>query len=77
VNVYEAYEDMEGFSKVADIKTVQANGANLSIPLYVQTNNNNASSKESKPLSETIVEWQMSSQALRKSLNQLLSSFDN
>jgi len=77
VNIYEAYEDMEGFSKVVDIKTVQANGANISIPLYVQTNNNNTSSRESKPLSDAIVEWQMSSQALRKSLYQLFSSFEN
>jgi len=76
VNAYESHGDIDGFSRVVDVKDVQANAANLSIPLYIQAKNNGVSSEDNITLNETIFEWQNSSQALRKSLNQLIKSLE-
>jgi len=76
VNTYEGYGEIKGFSKIVDTKDVQANTANLSIPLYIQTNNNGASPEDGKTLEEAISEWQASSGALQTSLNQLIDTLD-
>lgn len=76
VNAYEAYGDMDGFSRVVDIKDIQAKTANLSIPLYIPTNNHGVLSEDNKTLNEIIMDWQTSSEELRKNLYQLINSLD-
>jgi len=76
MSAYGAYEDIEGFSKVVAIEDVQVNAANLSIPLYIQTNANGSHAEEQKPLNIVIEEWENSSNALRSSLGMLIEDLE-
>lgn len=76
VSSYEAYDDIEGFSKVVDAKEMQANAANLSIPLYIKNNINGNHPEEQKSLGAVIQEWKTSSKALSSSLGNLIKTLE-
>ena len=46
LNAYRSFEDEEGFAKVVELVTIQEKSNNLSIPLYIQPQNGNGSSKD-------------------------------
>jgi len=72
VCAYRAFDDVEGFARVATIGEVIGNGANLSIPLYVRSANGGAKSKgDGASLRHAIAGWQESSEALRASMDEL------
>jgi type I restriction enzyme M protein len=81
VKAYRNFEDKFGLARVAGIDEVRENNSNLSIPLYVRSNNANHNGEiaenqavyGNKPLRESFTEWQKSSKALRKSMAELLN----
>lgn len=80
LKAYREFKDVEGFARVATLDEIRANGANLSIPLYVRptVNGRNGATKEQadKPLATMIAEWQASSAALRESIDELFETLE-
>jgi len=78
LKTYREFKNVKGFARVATLDEIRANGANLSIPLYVRPKANGGNgatkSKANKPLSAVIAEWQASSQALRASMKGLFKT---
>jgi len=80
VDAYRAFEDIPGFARVAGNDEVLERGGNLSIPLYVRTENGSASSNGSgdgTSLRQAIAEWQRSSEALRDSMDELFEVLED
>lgn len=78
VETYRAFSDLKGFASVVGNDEVREKGNNLSIPLYVKTENGNGKSnggQESVSLKQALAEWQQSSMALRNSMNKLFDTF--
>ncbi len=74
VKVYQDFQDIDEFAKVAALEDIRENQANLSIPLYVRpTGNGNGTNEAEKPLAAVIAEWQSSSEALRESMDELFN----
>jgi type I restriction enzyme M protein len=71
VQAYQAYTDVEGFSRVVPVEDILANAGSLSISLYIRTPNGKNGSE--KALGEVIADWQASSGTLRESIRQLFS----
>lgn len=74
LQAYQDFQDIDGFAKVATLDDIQGNQANLSIPLYVRPsvkNNGVRTDEAEKPLAAVIAEWQLSSEALRESMDEL------
>ena len=80
LKAYRDFKDIDGFARVATLDRIRANGANLSIPLYVRRTANGGNGKgpmpANKSLAEAIAEWQASSQALRASMDNLFAVLD-
>ncbi len=85
VDAYRNFQDIDGFSRVASIDEIREKGNNLSIPLYVRSNNGNHNGKIAenqtpfgeKSLQDTISEWQRSSQDLRESMDALFAVLED
>ena len=71
VDAYRGFTDIEGFARVISNGEVLEKGCNLSIPLYVRTNNGNDNGEEKISLKEAVTQWQESSKKLRESMNEL------
>jgi type I restriction enzyme M protein len=71
VQAYQAYTDVEGFSRVVPVEDILANAGSLSISLYIRTPNGKNGSE--KALGEVIADWQASSFGLRESMQSLLT----
>ena len=67
-----------GFSEVATAKQIVANGANLSIPLYVkrQTATTNADGTELAKLSAAWTQWQTDGRAFWQQMDALVETID-
>jgi type I restriction enzyme M protein len=72
VAAHQAFGDEDGFARVVSNDEIREKVSNLSIPLYVRTNNSNGQeSRETVSLKQTIIDWQKSSKALRESMDSL------
>ena len=63
-------------AKVATLDEIQVNQTNLSIPLYVRPTMNGkgvGTDEAGKPLAAVIAEWQLSSESLRESMDELFN----
>jgi type I restriction enzyme M protein len=79
VEIYQAFGDENGFSKVVSNDEIRRKGNNLSIPLYVRADNGSATGNEAADtisLKQAIANWQQSSMALRESMDGLLSTLE-
>ena len=72
LSAYQARKDIHGFSRLVDLEEIKGHEFNLSIPLYIDTNHDDDSGEENT-LEEVIQKWVVSSNALRTSLDDLLS----
>lgn len=84
VQTYQDFEDIEGLSKVVSNDEVREKDSNLSIPLYVRTDNgkgngNNAGGCENDcdNLEQAIIQWQASSLELRASMSELFTILED
>jgi type I restriction enzyme M protein len=75
VAAYRAFANVEGFAHVATLDEIQANQANLNIPLYVRPATNGHSNAD-KPLRVVIAEWEQSSKALRATMDDLFVTLE-
>lgn len=74
VGAYRAYENREGFARVAENGEIRANGGKLSLPLYVRNADGNGNGAgERVGLKQSIAEWMESSAALRESMDELFA----
>jgi type I restriction enzyme M protein len=76
---YRNFEDIDGFTKVASSDEVRAKGNNLSIPLYVRTEEALRVSEDgaeygAESLKDAVDRWQESSGILRKSMSELFEA---
>jgi type I restriction enzyme M protein len=72
VSAYRAFEDVNGFARIATHEEVIGKNANLSIPLYVRsTNGGTKSDSDGASLQHAIAGWRESSEALRVSMSEL------
>ncbi|WP_319779068.1 class I SAM-dependent DNA methyltransferase [Maridesulfovibrio sp.] len=79
VDAYTTFGDEEGFSKIVSNDDILKQGSNLSIPLYVRTENGNGNGKdkaEPVDLKKAVADWQESSVALRESMGELLDMIE-
>lgn len=84
VDAYRAFGDTEGYCRVASIDEIREKGSSLSIPLYVRVRSSGelAVAEGTTPygdaiLREAIDNWQKSSKALRKSMNDLFEVLED
>lgn len=79
VAVFEQSAELEGFSKLVSRASIQDNGYNLNIPLYVRMKNGNggASSQEKNGLIDAISQWRTSSKELRAEMEKLITELTN
>jgi len=79
VDAYRAFDDEDGFAQVVSNDEIREKGSNLSIPLYVRTNNGNGNGNgaiEAISLKQAIADWQQSSKALRESMSGLFETLE-
>jgi type I restriction enzyme M protein len=79
---YRKFEDIDGFTKVASNDEVRAKGNNLSIPLYVRTEEalrvaEDGAEYRADSLKDAIDNWQGSAKELRKSIGELFDVLEN
>ena len=67
-NTYFDFAEIDGFSAVADLKTIKANNSKLSIALYVR---NSDSTSEIPDFDSALETWLSKSSSLHKELNEL------
>lgn len=67
-NTYFNFAEIDGFSAVADLKTIKANNSKLSIALYVR---NSDSTSEIPDFDSALETWLSNSSSLHKELNEL------
>jgi type I restriction enzyme M protein len=73
VGAYQAFEDVDGFAKVATLNKIHAERDNLSIPLYIPPAVENGNGANGKSLSAMIAEWSQNSSKLREQMGRLFS----
>ncbi|MDA3949624.1 MAG: N-6 DNA methylase [Spirochaeta sp.] len=74
VAVYQAFGEEDGFARKGSNDEIREKGNNLSIPLYVRTDNANGNgSAETISLEQVIADWQESSTPLRESMEGLFT----
>lgn len=72
VSAYGAYRDENGFSRMVTNEEIREKGYNLSIPLYVRSEQVNGNkSAETISLKQAMLNWQESSKELRESMDLL------
>ena len=78
LQVFQAFAAEAGFSEVATVKKIVANGANLSIPLYVKriTTTTNADGTEPVTLSATWAQWQTDGRIFWQQMDVLVETLD-
>jgi type I restriction enzyme M protein len=80
VGAYQAFDDEDGFAQVAGNDEIREKGSNLSIPLYVRTNNGNGNggvADDGVSLKQTVADWQQSSTTLRESMSDLFEILED
>jgi type I restriction enzyme M protein len=79
VDAFRRFENIHGFTRVADINEIKSKGGNLSIPLYVRSNNNSGKNGPDNDitLGKAIHRWLDSSNQLRHSMDQLFDLLEN
>ncbi len=76
VAAYQAFDNEDGFTRVASNDEIREKGSNLSIPLYVRLANGNVNANgagETISLKQSLANWQESSMKLRESMDQLFN----
>lgn len=68
-NTYLNFEEVDGFSAIADIKTIQGYNNKLSISRYV----NNVSEEENGSIDDTVSEWLQASSILSESMDKIVT----
>ena len=76
VGAYRAFEDVEGFAKIATLEAIHVQRDNLSIPLYIPPAVEGGNGASGKSLSAVIAEWEQSSRALRAGMGELLATLE-
>jgi type I restriction enzyme M protein len=77
VSAYRAFDDVDGFARVATIDEVIGNGANLNIALYVRsTNGGTKSNGDGASLQHAIAGWLERAEALRASMDELFEALE-
>jgi len=79
VEAYQNFGDENGFTRVASNDEIREKASNLSIPLYVRAdhgNGNGDGATETVDLKQAIANWQESSVALRRSMDELFSTLE-
>lgn len=77
VAAYQAFGDEDSFARVVSNDEIREKGSNLSIPLYVRSDNGNANRNGTADvvnLKQAIADWQESSMALRESMGSLFAT---
>lgn len=75
VAAYRAFEDVDGFARVATVEEVRQRNANLNLSLYVEANGVGAGSEANiRPLAHMIDDWQRSSEMLRSAMDELFAT---
>jgi type I restriction enzyme M protein len=77
VRAYQEFKDELGFTKVAGIAEVRANGGNLGLPLYVENApaRETADTPQASSLPSALKAWLAGSAECKASLTSLLSSY--
>ncbi len=79
LKAYRAFADQPGFAKVATLKEIAANGANLSIPLYVKRQTvNGKQNDKGKPasLQAAWAQWQAEGETFWQQMDKLTTKLD-
>ena len=77
LTAYRDFKDVDGFARVASLHDIRAHLSNLSIPLYVRPNGNDATNGlGNKSLAQSVEDWQRSSQELRASMQNLFAALE-
>lgn len=77
VSAYRDFSDEDGFARVVSNEEIREKGNNLSISLYVRADNRNGNSPpDTVSLKQAIADWQESSNALRQSMADLLTTLE-
>jgi type I restriction enzyme M protein len=76
VAAYRAFEDEQGFAKVATLDEVSAQDHSLSIPLYVKQANENGNAGVTKSLRHAWKEWEKSGRTFWGEMDALLDALD-
>ncbi len=71
-NAYQKYQDIDGFAKVVAVDDVLNNDSSLLVTNYIKSSR--ISSEETATLEKALQNWDISSEALRKSLNIFLKT---
>jgi len=77
VDSYQSFVDVDGFARVESNDRIREKNCNLSIPLYVRTDNGNGNNdglNDKATLKQTIEDWKESSVELRESMQNLLTN---
>jgi len=80
VGTYQAFGDEDDFAQVAGNDEIREKDSNLSIPLYVRTNNDNGNggvADDGVSLKQTVADWQQSSTTLRESMSDLFEILED
>ena len=75
VKAYRAFKDDDGSTRVVGLEEIRSHDYNLSIPLYVRPEAGSVAEAEGdygESLAKAIEDWQQSSAALRKSMDELI-----
>jgi type I restriction enzyme M protein len=74
LHAYRRFEDIPGFACVASIDEIQANDANLSIPLYVSpSGHEDDGATDSVSLEQAIANWEAGSRETRGAVQKIIS----
>ena len=76
LDAFRAFEDVEGFAKVATLEEIAANGGNLSIPLYVKRGLPMTAGEGGVPLREAWKRWQDDGRAFWQKMDALVETLD-
>ena len=71
-DAYNAYADIDGFSKVVDNGTIASNRSLISIQSYVI----DANDKQAYNLGESLTEWESQSRKMHNQVNQFISTLE-
>ena len=74
LQAYRAFDDSDGFARVATLEVVRRNDYSLNMPLYVRPTRSDANGSDDQPLEAVLAEWQASSRQLRASMDELFAT---
>jgi type I restriction enzyme M protein len=74
LDAYRRFEDIPTFARVVSLEEIDANDANLSIPLYVSPNGNRSgSASEEISLEKAIAQWEAGSRETREAVTEVIA----